>query len=577
MALSIPYTYIQCPCSERSIIDGGGERSGNDSQEEAGDSHDDDHTFDPRAPRSNYSLFPLEYLLYCEDCQEIRCPRCVNEEVVTYYCPNCLFEVPSSNLRSDGNRCTRNCYQCPVCASPVQVGEVQTDPDPTNLLGADNGTSNAPVGPFALFCQYCTWSSSDIGLEFDRPSGIASQLNKLRNGGEPRITARDVRDRRKDNPDHPPVPDELVDTELQFSSLKSFYQTQLAEASGGLGRPGGNLSLGGGAGFSSPAALSRIMSLYTTGRGNPNRLNNGPPDVMREALTTDDGLKMAQLDESAAVKKLLGEGWDGTVSREQRLAQVEPSTVRFQDDLRPSQCVLRTKRSKRCAVCRHIISKPENKVASTRFKIRLVAKSYIPTMTIRPLQPTSSGIPVGSRPDASPEMALKPLQPYQYILTFVNPLFDRIRVTLAAPNSTPGRFSSKVTLLCPQFEISANTDMWDDALREDSATSGSQQQQPEAGKIYDRGRNWVSIVLEVIPPSLRPEALPSKTSAGKEVDKGPLKPDEDILEIPMFVHMEWEAEAQHDVGAVSSRDRDGSEKRELAYWCALGVGRISQE
>lgn len=371
------------------------------------------------------------------------------------------------------------------------------------------------------------------------------------------------------------MPDELVDTELQFSNLKSFYQSQLSEANGSAGA----LSFGDGMGFSSPAALSRIMSLYTTGRGQPGRLRQGPPDVMREVLTTDDGLKLAQLDETAAVKKLLGSGWDATVSREQRLAQLEPP--RFQDELRPTQCVLRTKRSKRCAVCRHIISKPENKVASTRFKIRLVAKSYIPSITIRPLRPTAGAVPVGLRPELPQEAPLKPLQPYQYILTFNNPLFEDIKVTLATPNNTPGRFSSKVTLLCPQFEVDANTDMWDDALRDDDRdkkrageeTSG----QAEAGKIYERGRNWVSIILEVIPPFLRVGNLPSKTNTGEEMDKRPLKDDEDILEIPMFVRMEWEAEAQHDMGGAPGKDKETSEKRELAYWCVLGVGRISHD
>lgn len=91
-----PYTYIQCPCSEVERAD-----------DSPVDQADDELTFDPRAPRSNFSLYPLEYLLYCEDCQQIRCPRCVNEETATYFCPNCLFEVPSSNLRSEGNRYVR--------------------------------------------------------------------------------------------------------------------------------------------------------------------------------------------------------------------------------------------------------------------------------------------------------------------------------------------------------------------------------------------------------------------------------------------------------------------------------------
>jgi len=97
MARSTPYTYIQCPCSGYSDAEQGDSPDGLSDDE-------DERTFDPRAPRSNYSLYPLEYLLFCEDCQQIRCPRCVTEETVTYYCPSCLFEVPSSNLRSEGNR-----------------------------------------------------------------------------------------------------------------------------------------------------------------------------------------------------------------------------------------------------------------------------------------------------------------------------------------------------------------------------------------------------------------------------------------------------------------------------------------
>jgi dynactin-4 len=65
---------------------------------------EEEQTFDPRSPRSNFSLYPPEQLLYCEDCHQIKCPRCITEEIVSWYCPNCLFETPSSMVRSDGNR-----------------------------------------------------------------------------------------------------------------------------------------------------------------------------------------------------------------------------------------------------------------------------------------------------------------------------------------------------------------------------------------------------------------------------------------------------------------------------------------
>ncbi|KAM3522010.1 hypothetical protein MY4038_008811 [Beauveria bassiana] len=341
-------------------------------------SEDDERTFDPRAPRSSYSLYPLEYLLE------------------------------------------------------------------TKLLGPE-GASSTSTGPFALICQYCHWSSREIGIEFDRHSGIHSQLSRVNNGGEQKITAKEVKERRKETHDDTPLPDDLVDADLQFTNLKSFYQSQLADVGSALG----GISVHDG-GFSSPAALSRIMSLYT-GRGGA-KSQQGVPYVMREALNTDEGLKLAHLNDSSSIKKLTTGGWDCTVGTEQK----------------------------------------ENQLA--------------------------------------------------------------------------GRFPSTVTVLCPQFEIDANTDMWDDALKDDGKDRNDSSNQVEVGKIWERGRNWVSIILEVVPASLVSD--PSKL---------PLKDGEDVLEIPMFVRMEWESDVQNDMGTPLGRERDGREKRELAYWCVLGVGKIAQE
>lgn len=116
-----PYTYIQCPCTSTSPSPSTSSRRAGElphppptpsSQQQQNpnpdeDEEEDERTFDPRAPRSNYSLYPQEHLLYCEDCHQIRCPRCVLDEIVTWYCPNCLFEVPSSSVKSEGNRYVR--------------------------------------------------------------------------------------------------------------------------------------------------------------------------------------------------------------------------------------------------------------------------------------------------------------------------------------------------------------------------------------------------------------------------------------------------------------------------------------
>lgn len=383
--------------------------------------------------------------------------------------------------------------------------------------------------------------------------------------------------------------------DLQFAHLKAFYQGQLADINASAT---GGLSALGDLGFSSPGTLSRIMSLYTGGSLGGKR-NLGKSAVMREASTTDDGLKLAQLDESAAVEKLLNGSWYGTVSTEQRDAQpAYTAPLASLDDLRPIPTLLRTKRSKRCPVCRHIITKPDAKVTSTRYRIRLVASHYVPTITIRPLTSPSQapGTPRVATPSPrtstlthvqQPQL-LRPGQPAQFILTFKNPIFEEVKVTLGTPPRTPGRFPSKVTVLCPQFTIGANTDMWDDALKDEykdpskrhtvagSTATDDGSGQGVAGKVWERGRNWVSIVVEVVPASLRLDGLRWAKSEGEDVDDGPLREDEDALEIPMFVRVEWEAEPQ-EVGSAPGRDKNVKEKRELAYWSVLGVGKIMQE
>ncbi|KAL2752919.1 hypothetical protein ACRALDRAFT_1072714 [Sodiomyces alcalophilus JCM 7366] len=589
MASLTPYTYIQCPCSDTSFSSSAAPTSDDKTEHE-----DDGRTFDPRAPRANYSLFPLEYLLYCEDCHQIRCPRCVTEEIVTYYCPSCLFEVPSSNLKTEGNRCTRSCFQCPICIGPLVVTSLEAPPDPT-LLATDHAAQ--PTGPYVLTCSYCHWSSTEIGIQFDKPNGIYQQLTKVSNGGKPRLTAKAFKERSRREKDadpeslSSPLQNRDIDAELQFSQLKAFYQSQLNETNPQAAAGLGSLA---DLGISSPGSLSRIMSIYTgAGQGASHKQSRGRLPVMREARTLDEGFQEADLDDSAIIEKLRASTFEDTASAEQRLAQQtiphhhyhhHHRAGRFVDDLRPVPHLLRTTRSKRCPACRHILTKPESKISNPRFRIRLIAGNYIPTITVRPFHtPESHNVPSGLRPPVPGELWLAPHRASHYVLRFENPIFEPVKVTLATPATTPGRFASTVTVLCPQFDISANTDMWDDALKDDGDVQRRRGEdgapaQPEAGKIWERGRNWVSVIVEVVPASLRLDSLPPGPG-GEEPDQSPLKEDEDVLEIPMFVRVEWEADTRDDMGSstASRETREAREKRELAYWCVLGLGRIARE
>ncbi|KAL4791830.1 dynactin p62 family-domain-containing protein [Aspergillus venezuelensis] len=631
MAAPFPYTFISCPCANTPVPDPSRNRRSRESPQKASpekprpepiiDDEEDEQTFDPRAPRSNFSLYPPEQLLYCEDCHQIKCSRCITEEILCWYCPSCLFETPSSLVRHEGNRCGRNCFNCPSCTAPLAVTALEGDP------------SGEHAGPWVLSCSYCMWTTLDIGIKFDKPTSIRAQLTKLTTdlastAGSRTRGSRAFSDLKSPlsmyasideqlPPDSASGPEEQAANttprtrDARFAALKNFYKDQIAATTTTGVDPGDFAGQ-----FSSPNTLQRIMSIYTQSRlstlyGNTNKKSRARPPVMREALTESEGLSVPSPDsETAIIRRLASDdcGWNGTASLEQRATQ-SPS-VRFVEDLLPLPTLLRTKRSKRCKSCKHILVKPEFKPQSVRYRIRLIALSYIPHPTLRPLvlPPSSS-----SHNQPPPNLnALTPQKPIQLLLTLKNHMFDPIRITLATPSVTPGRVASKVTILCPQFDIGANKDAWSEAL--EPVTSSPYERVAEAGKVWEKGRNWTTVVLEVVPGSLPGSALSklSKATASfgggvdsddTEIDsdsdrdpsspafdwsgqgsdpKQQIQPDEDVLEIPVFVRMEWDSDSpmEGDEGkdGLSSAlgAAGGGVKRELAYWMVLGVGRITK-
>jgi dynactin 4 len=105
MAAFFPYTHYACPCADLTTAAPTSLAAKRASAVlSAVQNEDEEGTFNPHDCRANLSLYPLDSLLFCDECDAIRCPRCVTEEVITWYCPACLFEVPSSAVKSDGNR-----------------------------------------------------------------------------------------------------------------------------------------------------------------------------------------------------------------------------------------------------------------------------------------------------------------------------------------------------------------------------------------------------------------------------------------------------------------------------------------
>ena len=179
-----------------------------------------------------------------------------------------------------------------------------------------------------------------------------------------------------------------------------------------------------------------------------------------------------------------------------------------------------------------------------------------------------------------------------------------------------------MTILCPEFDVGANTDDWEEVLKEDreddkSKSSrggrGRDRQTPMAsgGTVWSSGRNWTTVVIEVIPPNVEGRAgtppprggspLPMPWALGRSPttpgylgaasgswvegslgsdadDDGDERDDEDekIVQVPVFVRVEYEAEVGvegGDVGDVAGGEGK-KERREHAYWCVLYLGKI---
>ncbi|CAG9312451.1 Dctn4 [Blepharisma stoltei] len=97
----------------------------------------------------------LEDMFFCFPCSKALCPYCVTEEIDSFYCRNCMENMPNTEAFAFKNKCAR-CFQCPACFSTLQI-----------LL---NSTRQQKLYHFG--CQSCYWDSMSLGL-------FGNSLNEL--------------------------------------------------------------------------------------------------------------------------------------------------------------------------------------------------------------------------------------------------------------------------------------------------------------------------------------------------------------------------------------------------------------
>ncbi|KAJ7615057.1 dynactin p62 family-domain-containing protein, partial [Mycena polygramma] len=431
----------------------------------------------PHLSSSSHSFHTLDTLFFCEECDAIRCNRCVSVEVSGYYCPNCLFEVPSASVRAEKNRCARNCFMCPNCRNTLSV----VPSDPPDLGDGRTSIPISTVGepPFFLYCNHCRWDSAEVGITFEKPTGLAAQLQKFEDSApdsleferlkehfEPVIRASSLSSSTANAPAAHPS------SAAHSHHVRSNSITAAASAALARDIPG----------------VSKYNPLARSGRGGSNKDKSTNKDEMPEYRSRVDiasasargtGGGEADVDYMRHLENV-GE----VANLEQRWVSSWATSLQTAD-LKPLRIPLHSKRSKRCPACTHILIKPEQKAQSVRYKIKLVASNYIPGITaVLPHQQeaataesqkrTLSKSTAAAADDDRAAAGIHAGKTYPFQLALTNPLYDPIQVRLTvqrvhAPAPAPGRASPEkarrppfaISLPSSTFPIAAFAEAWE--------------------------------------------------------------------------------------------------------------------
>lgn len=79
--------------------------------------------------------------------------------------------VLNAKVLNHFERCARNCFSCPICNNTLSI--VSSDPTETSDGRIPMTYSAAGEPPFFLYCNHCRWDSAEIGITFEKPTGLA--------------------------------------------------------------------------------------------------------------------------------------------------------------------------------------------------------------------------------------------------------------------------------------------------------------------------------------------------------------------------------------------------------------------
>ncbi|KAI0769923.1 dynactin p62 [Fomes fomentarius] len=418
------------------------------------------HPPPPHVASSAYSFHPLHNLFFCEECDAVRCNRCVLVEVSGYYCPNCLFEVPSASVRAEKNRCARNCFLCPNCRNTLTV--VPSDP-PEDVDSRMSPIVSTTLGepPFFLYCNHCRWDSAEVGITFEKPTGLAAQLQKF---------------------------EDSAAESLEFERLKEHFEPFLRASSSSTALPSASSHHVHTNPITAAASSALARDIPGVGKYNPLSRSRLGRDKAAHRQEYPDYKSRVEIGNGAAfsgedvefLRHL--EDVSEVAALEQRCTNSWVTPLHA-SDLKPLRIPLQSKKSKRCPSCRHILIKPEQKAQSVRFKIKLVAANYLPAIAVtlphaqaalemmkRSAKTTSAAAAAEEQQAAG---ALIAGHSYSFHLSFTNPLYDPIQIRLAkavvpaqmaeadAEAAERARRTFQIQLPSAAFPVGAYAEAWE--------------------------------------------------------------------------------------------------------------------
>ncbi|XP_043579699.1 dynactin subunit 4 isoform X1 [Bombus pyrosoma] len=310
------------------------------------------------------SLKPISKIYFCRHCSKIRCGYCVCQEVDSHYCPNCMENLPSSEVRLKKNKCS-NCFKCPCCFQTLSTRAGHAPLRAVPVEGEDSkDIKTTPKKVYYLSCSLCRWTSRDAGIP---DQSVAT-------GGWPE----------QENPHM-----NRINTLIDYHKILASIEKQQSEKK--KFRPKHPYM---------QIAMFRITSAMVRKRiGHPTKpatesTDQPPPAVASievEELPTDIFTKPVEITKITTL--------------EQRLQQPDVQTENV-NELRPQHRQLLVRRSQRCRVCEHNLCKPDFCSHSAKFKIQLAAFYHVPEVRIVTCEPL--------RPGKSSELLLKFCNPTQH-------------------------------------------------------------------------------------------------------------------------------------------------------------------